>query len=453
MPSAFATHPPILFNTHGFLRDVRVVQCRFETLVSEHRRTPFTLTDDLGYTDVVLTPLAEHLFGGTAWPDTLHLAIVTGEPAIVKQCRGFLDGIVGETEDRSWQCWLMRLVIDGIMAMCANRTLDGLPMALRVRRRKALRKTLRNRRPHRSDDGHKCYEDHLAYARQNQWLCATTLLRWGTPAQTTVRAARQFMMCHESALMLIDDGECFTHGETVHVVGEDTCPDTTAPGTSPIDDYLQGLRSQADTAYRMSARHTQIVQELESSRGVPPSEADVRYLYDAERLIGAYQRLQHDDMPSHTELLTQVLLYDNPTGMALWENPVYLFDMACSLLGCMEGFRAARFFEAHCSSQHAASIDLLEDHMRVVRDEGLMRLPLRIVGETQELYSQVDAVGPSCRTSLHNIHRRNRADAFSIILDRLPARNPACVRDIALCFADERYDDYARMVEPFVAAA
>ena len=45
------------------------------------------LTDDLGYTDAELTPLAERLFGGTAWPDTLHLAIVTGEPAIVEQCR------------------------------------------------------------------------------------------------------------------------------------------------------------------------------------------------------------------------------------------------------------------------------------------------------------------------------------------------------------------------------
>ena len=125
----------------------------FHTTV--HR--PFTLTDDLGYTDAELTPLAERLFGGTAWPDTLHLAIVTGEPAIVEQCRGFLDAIVGETEDRGWQCWLMRIVVDGIMAMCANRTLDGLPMALRVRRRKALRKTLRSRRPDRSDDGRKYY--------------------------------------------------------------------------------------------------------------------------------------------------------------------------------------------------------------------------------------------------------------------------------------------------------
>lgn len=78
---------------------------------------------------------------------------------------------------------------------------------------------------------------------------------------------------------------------------------------------------------------------------------------------------------------------------------------------------------------------------------------MRIVGETQELYSQVDEVSPSYRTSLHHYHRRNRADAFSIILDRLPARNPARVRDIALCFADERYDDYARVVEPFAAAA
>ena len=127
--------------------------------------------------------------------------------------------------------------------------------------------------------------------------------------------------------------------------------------------------------------------------------------------------------------------------------------MACSLLGCTEGFRAARFFETHCQNQHAVSLDLLEDHVRVVRDEGLAQLPLRIVGETQELYSQVDEVSPSYRTSLHHYHRRNRADAFSIILDRLPARNPARVRDIALCFADERYDDYARVVEPFVAAA
>ncbi len=320
MPSAFATHPPILFNTHGFLRDVRAVQCRFETLVSEHHYRPFTLTDDLGYTDAELTPLAERLFGGTAWPDTLHLAIVTGEPAIVEQCRGFLDAIVGETEDRGWQCWLMRIVVDGIMAMCANRTLDGLPMALRVRRRKALRKTLRSRRPYRSDDGRKCYEDHMAYARQNQWLCATTLLRWGTPGQTTVRAARQFMMCHESALMLIDDGECFTHGETVCIDGADACPGTAAPGTSPIDDYLQRLRSQADTTYHASARRTQIAQELQTSRGIQPSDSDVRYVYDAERLIDAYQRLRHDDMPTHTELLTQVLLYDEPTGMDLWEN-------------------------------------------------------------------------------------------------------------------------------------
>lgn len=453
MPSAFATHPPILFNTHGFLRDVRAVQCRFETLVSEHHHRPFTLTDDLGYTDAELTSLAERLFGGTAWPDTLHLAIVTGEPAIVEQCRGFLDAIVGETEDRGWQCWLMRIVVDGIMAMCANRTLDGLPMALRVRRRKALRKTLRSRRPYRSDDGSKCYEDHMAYARQNQWLCATTLLRWGTPGQTMVRAARQFMMCHESALMLIDDGECFTHGETVCIDGTDAGHGTAAPGTSSIDDYLQRLRSQADAAYRASTRRQQIAQELHTSRGMQPSDSDVRYVYDAERLIDAYQRLQYDDMPTHTELLTQVLLYDEPTGMDLWENPVYLFDMACSLLGCTEGFRAARFFETHCQNQHAVSLDLLEDHVRVVRDEGLAQLPLRIVGETQELYSQVDEVSPSYRTSLHHYHRRNRADAFSIILDRLPARNPARVRDIALCFADERYDDYARVVEPFAAAA
>ena len=62
---------------------------------------------------------------------------------------------------------------------------------------------------------------------------------------------------------------------------------------------------------------------------------------------------------------------------------------------CTEGFRAARFFEAHCQSQHAVSLDLLEDHVRVVRDEGLAQLPLRIVGETQELYSQVDEVSPS----------------------------------------------------------
>ncbi len=206
---------------------------------------------------------------------------VTGEPAIVEQCRGFLDAIVGETEDRGWQCWLMRIVADGIMAMCANRTLDGLPMALRVRRRKALRKTLRSRRPYRSDDGRKCYEDHMAYARQNQWLCATTLLRWGTPGQTTVRAARQFMMCHESALMLIDDGECFTHGETVCIDGTDAGHGTAAPGTSSIDDYLQRLRSQADAAYRASTRRQQIAQELHTSRGMQPSDSDVRYVYAA----------------------------------------------------------------------------------------------------------------------------------------------------------------------------
>ena len=38
-------------------------------------------------------------------------------------------------------------------------------------------------------------------------------------------------------------------------------------------------------------------------------------------------------------------------------------------------------------------------------------------GWLRTLYSQVDEVSPSYRTSLHHYHRRNRADAFSIILE------------------------------------
>ena len=104
-------------------------------------------------------------------------------------------------------------------------------------------------------------------------------------------------------------------------------------------DHLRDLRIQADLDYACNA------DLAESMLLEYPACMDARYLYDAGKIVEAYRALWNKQTESASQIMERVYQKGAYQVTNIWEDPLYLHDLALSLLGAVgsrpltEGFR------------------------------------------------------------------------------------------------------------------
>lgn len=433
MTHASCTDTPFELDDAGFLRGLERLTRRFERLVAEGHAERFDHTDDPVHEDEELARLSDELLGVTAWPRTLRLAVVADDQALVEHCRGFLTHAAQVVSRFGLAVWLSVLIGDAIEACGRDEPTDLMPVAIRVMGHAKLERRLHGAGRGRFGGATKRVEDEYEHLRQSCRLAAYGVLSWARPCPQALRCAR----------LLLTDPAAGLERLRSHPQVRAVCPDAPRPLGS-METGMLGLRDIADLDYLRSEHRRRLMQELRERRGGAPLDADVRYLYDADRLSEACERLWEDD-----ETTWRPTVRKHPE--TVWDNPLHLGQVAFSLLGGGPGARLMNAF----ATRDRVCFDQMTRHLRMrrdaVRDRGVAHVPVSLVLDALAERARVGAHGAGRRTAAQNDYRWAQSDAAGVLLARLPHDDPTFVRDCALLIMRERYEEYLDKVGHLIA--
>ena len=84
-----------------------------------------------------------------------------------------------------------------------------------------------------------------------------------------------------------------------------------------------------------------------------PACMDARYLYDAGKIVEAYRALWNKQTESASQIMERVYQKGAYQVTNIWEDPLYLHDLALSLLGAARGplLKGSGLVMTRCSSR------------------------------------------------------------------------------------------------------
>lgn len=357
--------------------------------------------------DPELTQLSIALFGPTCWSSLICIASLGFDNALVESARQFLTRAACVVHQQGLAVWLYDLINDATMAMFLRQSSTRMPVTIRPMSHIQISRWLHGTGIRRIGTKTQREEDRREYANQAHRLAAYCMIQWGSPAHHV----------HDIASTLLTNpgiGMCILREDPlVRAQGA-----TTDRRYRRVIDYLHTLRSAADLGYARAMKHHEVPEldpDMHTEFTMP---MDQRYLYDAHQLLRAYRALWESQTPTATQLCMMVEETRTIPDMPLWENPVYLRELAESLMGPTAAADLTIGFETRDYHQFDRGVRRLEQLCTQVETLNVLMLPVLMMDELEPDWRAVTRDSFKKRTSAWRAWCDICDDAAVIVLNR-----------------------------------
>lgn len=384
-------------------------------------------------TDERLAGMVDDLFGNTAWSTTLLAATVVPDGRLTRICRDFISNCANTVRAHGISVWLYDLINDAAIAISLDRPTERMPPLIRLCEGDELARRCRPDAGKRYGGRKKRESDMTEHIHQMYRLGAYVMLRWGADEPRSEAIAR----------MMLADG-----GLGMCMLKEDA--KVMAMGPSPdmrylrVIDYLDELRTAADKEYaRAEHPHVEALAGHVAECFMDDLKADDRYLYDADKLIEAYTALWDTRTMPSERMRGDLEFRRVKPDCALWENPVYLRELAISLMGANGSADLVQGFEQRDRERFERGREYLERLRGIVELRGIKMLPPIMVVLGKAWADDVEPASNVERTRMLRGYWRCGDDAAVVVLSRLMYDGSARKAAMAIVVCD---------VEEYVAA-
>lgn len=362
-----------------------------------------------GKVDARILALSAELFAGTCWASLIGVASLGFDGALVESARNFMMRTAMCVQQQGLAVWLHGLIADASSAHILGKVSPLMPATIRPMSRIQMRRWMGGGPERTCGTKRQRLEDIDEYRKQTHRLAAYSLLRWGSPVD----------VCNRIASLMLSDPP---YG--ISLLRED--PNLRLQGVAPdmrVDRalaYIRHLRVQGDMYYGRAVQRHWDMPELDGNNHTEVTEAmDRRYLYDVGRLIASYRALWDRDVPKADAILEEVMQTHEYPRMKLWENPVYLRDIARSLVGASLAAGIVEGFEARDVQRFEAGVARLRTVARMVESMTLLLMPIALSDAHEPKWSQLNRGGYRARTKAWRRYCDVGADLALIVLNRI----------------------------------
>ncbi|KFI64267.1 hypothetical protein [Bifidobacterium cuniculi] len=383
--------------------------------------------------------LSWELFGCSCWSALVTTAAFCADDALVAAAREFLARTENGVRAKGLTVWLYELVNDARMALVMDEPSPRMPPTIRpmglARMVRWLRGSGRGRFGSRTRQ-----EDMAEYATQAHRLAALVLLQWGSPHR----------IVNEMAATLLTDaslGSC--------LLRED--PAVRARGASTdtryrrLVDYRRRLCVEGDFQYARAVAAGMVPLGQEDERCELTFDVDRRYLYDAAYLLQACEDLwEGPEVPAAAQVAATVeSKRKHPIG-EVRRNPLYLRDLAESLLGPTGAEDLVQGFERRDRERFAAGRRRLEEQCEMVQETNLLMVPLQVVQRAEPDWDALGRAPWQQRTEAWCSYGVACDDAATIVLTRMHFKDDAFRAQAAMGLLRQLPGDYCDVVLPVI---
>lgn len=403
-------------DTIGFLQAINKLERRFEELVSPETMRKVCEDYDRDGTpttwDHRLYALARDVFACGSWTTNLCAAAMSFNGRLVGECRRFLHGCSETVRKYGISVWLYELLNDSTLALFRDDPSDYMPSLIRMTTVEELMRRPRGRKRfgNRKQRG-LAMEEH---STQMHRLAAYTLLNWGADERRSLDIARMLLLYPGIGMcMLREDGDVLRFG---------AAPDMRY---RRVVDYLHERRAQADAEYELHGnqwmseymgRHDdeepaageiatadrdaggcsskrdgvrgyaevgdESLCDCESCARIDMEDrldllkCERRYMYDVVRLIDAYEKMWDDEPIDVDDRMFALEHNRDVPGEPLWQDVVFLNDLAYSLMGDVMAHDLILGFERRDRKRFDRGVEQLELLTETLVRFGLLSLPI-----------------------------------------------------------------------------
>lgn len=403
-------------DTIGFLQAINKLERRFEELVSPETMRKVCEDYDRDGTptpwDHRLYALARDVFACGSWTTNLCAAAMSFNGRLVGECRRFLHGCSETVRKYGISVWLYELLNDSTLALFRDDPSDYMPSLIRMTTVEELMRRPRGRKRfgNRKQRG-LAMEEH---STQMHRLASYTLLNWGADERRSLDIARMLLLYPGIGMcMLREDGDVLRFG---------AAPDMRY---RRVVDYLHERRAQADAEYELHGnqwmseymgRHddeepavgeiatadrdaggcsskrdgvrgyTEVDDEslcdcdscarIDMEDRLDLLKCERRYMYDVVRLIDAYEKMWDDEPIDVDDRMFALEHNRDVPGEPLWQDVVFLNDLAYSLMGDVMAHDLILGFERRDRKRFDRGVEQLELLTETLVRFGLLSLPI-----------------------------------------------------------------------------
>ncbi|RSX53358.1 riboflavin deaminase [Bifidobacterium dolichotidis] len=383
-----------------------LIQC-FEQLASDHKkpkkltaRAFETLVANDEYVNEELHRLAFHTLGSPHWTRMLDWAAACADPRLLEYCRNFLQRILRWTTQYGVCTWLYVLINDAEVAKMMQQPTEDMPILGPITGRRVVQWLYGTgiERYGKADLLHTMMQD---YADETYRIAAYCCLTWGVNDARSVDMASALLLHHDIGRPMLRDSsrsEAFL-GEAPQLHHREAL------------DYMQVLRTEADLDYACDLQmqldeDQQLYEKFKIQERLEETNerkqqwlkemwlADRRYLFDARHVIEAYRMLWNQQTPTVDHILNLIRDELEPPKLPAWQNPVYLNDLAGSLVGSFHAEMMREAFEHRDRERFENAVAWITEHCELVEHAGFFSLPISMVVrcEMQEVQSLGESV-------------------------------------------------------------
>ena len=380
--------------------------------------------------DPQLVELASSAFGSTCWASLMCVASLGLDAALVECARQFLTHTSIIVRQKGLAVWLYDLINDATMAMLLGQTSPRMPVTIRPMSQVQISRWLHGSGVKRFGSQQQRAADRAEYGNQAHRLAAYCMLRWGAPTASSAQIAT--MLLTNPGI-----GMCMLR-EDPNVRAQGACTDTRY---RRVVEYLRSLHAQADLDYARALKIGDVPWLSPDGHAAVTIAADRRYLYDANRLVHAYRALWDRATADPAQLLMAVEETRTLPEEPLWENPVYLRDLADSLDLTMG-------FQQRDRERFDRGVRTLEHMGDQVRAMNVLMLPIMAIDECEPDWNAVAARGYKARTTQWRAFCDRCDDLATVVLAQLQGQGEGFHVRAAATLLKQSLPEYCELALP-----
>lgn len=427
-------------DTIGFLRELNRLERCFNETVTGGKISPESVTE--------LHHRAVAVFASTGFAASFGWAVWWNDPKLIAYCRRLLHHVADTVRDRGLGAWLLNTVEAAAISVAANMPCgwmppmsvrDGHPDTWMLQNPQSPQKRYVIHHIHELmelSDAQNINENQRADMRQygidTFRLAAHSMLTWGSADPRCIKIA---------TLLLCQTG-----------LGVEKLQQTESAVTNPdssrydymerLEEYYRQLQLDGDLDYAGALYEDQAMRQASTvvcadPPDVPDMQAHamaVRYIYDAQRLILAYELLwDRDDIPSVADALTEFEEHNTLPDSGIWENPLFLEQTAATVFG--NAFGIVDAFERRDREEFTQYCDMLQGYCDLIRTGGIGILPRILLHAQVRMTLEDDEHTPFSVEQIGAMHALIDDMAY-IVLARVPDPDQAAYIARALLEAD-----------------
>lgn len=215
-----------------------------------------------------------------------------------------------------------------------------------------------------------------------------------------------------------------------------------------VVEYLRSLRAQADLDYAHALKIGDVPWLSPDGHTAVTIAADRRYLHDAGRLVHAYRALWDRETADPAQLLMAVEETRTLPEEPLWENPVYLRDLADSLMGAALAEDLTVGFQQRDRDRFDRGVRMLEHMGEQVRAMNVLMLPIMAIDECEPDWNAVAARGYKARTMQWRAFCDRCDDLATVVLAQLQGQGEGFHVRAAATLLKQSLPEYCELALP-----